>query len=290
MTSGDLTISGPTRVAAVIGDPVSHSLSPAIHNAAFRAAGLDWVYVALAVEADRGADAVAAVRTLGLAGASVTMPHKAIVAATADERSAAVEALGAANCLVPVGDGRIRAENTDGAGFLAALHDDARFDITGRQVVILGAGGAARAVVLACAGAGAAAIVVVNRSPDRAQAAAALAGSAGRVGDETDLEAADLVVNATPLGMGADRSLPCDPELLASGQVAVDLVYDPPSTPWLAALRARGVEAHNGASMLVHQAALAFTHWTALPAPLDAMRDAMQHAIAAAKTAGENRA
>ncbi|MEZ5244732.1 MAG: shikimate dehydrogenase [Acidimicrobiales bacterium] len=273
-------IGGQTTVAAVIGDPVGHSLSPAIHNAAFAAAGLDWVYVALPVIAGDGAAAVDAMRVLGLGGMSVTMPHKDAVAAAADDRSDAVEALGAANCLVRLDDGRIRAENTDGAGFLSGLRVDAGFDVRDRTVVVIGAGGAARAVVHACAGAGARTVTVVNRTAERGAVAAALAGSVGRTGSEAEVPTADLVVNATSMGMGADLSMPCDPSLLGPDQVAVDLVYEPIETPWLAALRDRGMTAHNGLSMLVGQAAAAFTLWTGVDAPIAAMRAVVENKFA----------
>lgn len=265
-------ISGRTRVAAVIGDPIEHSLSPELHNAAFAAAGLDWVYVAWPVAAGRAEAAVDAMRVSGLAGMSVTTPHKDAAAAAADERSAAVEALGAANCLVPIGDGRVRAENTDGAGFLAGLHDDAACDVTGRRLGLIGAGGAGRAIAQAAGAAGASAVVVVNRTAARARIAAELAGPVGVVGEPADLAGVDVVVNSTSVGMGDDDALPCDPALLHGGQVVVDIVYTPWETPWLAAVRGAGIEAHNGASMLVHQAAIAFTHWTGVPAPVDAMR------------------
>jgi len=268
-------ISGHTTIAAVIGDPIAHSLSPAIHNAAFAAAGLDWTFVALPVADGAGAEALAAMRALGLGGMSVTMPHKAAVAAAADERSDAVAALGAANCLVPVGDDRIRAESTDGAGFIAGLADDADCGVEGRRVAILGAGGAARAVAQACGAAGASAVLVINRTGERAAAAAVLAGPVGQVAEVAQVSTADILVNATPLGMGADRSLPCDPALLHVGQVVIDLVYDPAETAWLAAARQAGIEAHNGLSMLVHQAAIAFTHWTGVDAPVDVMRAAV---------------
>jgi shikimate dehydrogenase len=270
-------ISGHTTVAAVIGDPIAHSQSPAIHNAAFAAVDIDWVFVALPVAAGNGAGAVEAMRTVGLGGMSVTMPHKEAVATAADERSDAVAALGAANCLVAVDDGRIRAENTDGAGFLAGLADDTGRTVEGSRVAILGAGGAARAIAHACGDAGAASVFVVNRTADRASIAAALAGPVGTVAGPADIASADIVINATPVGMGADRSLPCDPAVLHDGQVVVDLIYDPVETPWLAAARAAGIEAHNGLSMLVHQAAIAFTHWTGLPAPVAAMRSVVEN-------------
>lgn len=273
-------ITGRTRVAAVIGDPIAHSLSPELHNAAFAAAGLDWVYVAWPVAAGRGAAAVDAMRTAGLAGMSVTMPHKDAVADAADVRSDAVVALGAANCLVRLDDGRIRAENTDGAGFLAGLRDDADTAVAGRRVLLIGAGGAARAVAQACGAAEASDVAVLNRTPDRAAACAALAGAVGRVGDATDLASADIVVNATSLGMGDDAAMPCDPALLHGGQIVVDLIYTPLQTAWLAAARQAGIEAHNGLSMLVHQAAEAFTLWTGTDAPVSAMRESIANKFA----------
>jgi len=268
------------RVAAVIGDPVRHSRSPAIHNAAFAAAGIDWVFTAFEVPSGRGAEALEAMRVLGLAGLSVTMPLKAEVAAAADTVDAEVEILAAANCIVPQDDGRLHAANTDAAGFVAALQADAGLSPEGLRVALLGGGGAARAVAWGLAASGAADVAVINRTGARADAAALIANAAsrsgrpGRAGAMDDIAAADLVVNATSVGMGADASMPCDPTLLRRGQVAVDLVYEPIETAWLAALRQHGVEAHNGLSMLVYQAAAAFELWTGTEAPVEAMRQA----------------
>ena len=267
-------------MAAVIGDPVRHSRSPAIHNAAFAAAGIDWVFTAFEVPAGGGAEALAATRALGLAGLSVTMPLKAEVAAAADSVDTEVEVLGAANCIVPLGHGRLRAANTDTAGFVEGLRADAGIEPEGLRVALLGGGGAARAVAWAVAEAGADDVAVINRTPARAQAAAAVTAAAGRtgpvgrVGTVDDIGSADIVVNATSVGMGADTSMPCDPNLLSPGQVALDLVYEPLETAWLAALRRRGVEAHNGLSMLAYQAAAAFELWTGTAAPVDVMRQA----------------
>ena len=275
---GGLAIS---RVAAVIGDPVRHSRSPAIHNAAFAATGIDWVFTALEVPAGGGSAALEAMRVLRLAGLSVTMPLKAEVAEAADLCDDEVEMLGAANCIVPVGDGRLRAVNIDAAGFMSGLRADAGVEPEGLRVALLGAGGSARAVAWGLAAAGAADVAVINRTPSKALAAAAVANAAsqagqpGRLGSMDDIAAADVVVNATSVGMGAGSSaMPCDPALLRCGQVAVDLVYEPLETAWLAALRQRGVEAHNGLSMLAYQAAAAFELWTGIAAPVDAMRRA----------------
>ncbi len=261
-------------MAAVIGDPVAHSLSPAIHNAAFDALGLDWIYLAFEVAAGDGGAAMDAMRVMKMRGLSVTMPHKADVIASVDQRSPAVEALGAANCIVDVGDGRLRAENTDGAGFIDALLDDTGITPSGRSVVVIGAGGAARAVIRAVAQAGAREVNVINRSADSATLAASLAGPVGAVSTLDSIAGADIVVNATSVGMGTDPAMPCDPGLIRSGQVVVDLIYNPASSPWLSALREQGVVGHNGLSMLVRQAALAFTLWTGAEAPINAMRSA----------------
>jgi shikimate dehydrogenase len=216
-------------------------------------------------------------RTLGLGGLSVTMPHKDDVAAAADRRSPTVERLGAANCVVPEGAGRLRAENTDGAGFVASLRD-AGVDPDGLRCCVLGAGGAARAVVLALAEAGAASVDVVNRTTANSERAAALAGAAGRpvplVGAAGAVAGAGLVVNATPIGMGDGAGSPIDGSWLGAGQVVADLVYHPIETPLLQAAVAAGCRTVDGLGMLVHQAALAFEAWTGEPAPLEAMRSA----------------
>jgi shikimate dehydrogenase len=283
-----MEISGATHLAAVIGDPIRHSRSPAIFNAAFAATGLDWVYLAFEVVGGRAGAALEAMRVLGVDGLSVTMPHKTDVAALVDELSPQAERLGAVNCVARDGD-RLIGHNTDGAGFVASLRTDGGFEPSGRRCVVLGAGGAARAVVLALAEAGAADVVVVNRSIDKAEAAATLAGAVGRVAPTTHLAAqlttADLLVNATPVGMD-DRSNPIDQaslEALPSAALVSDLIYRPLVTPLLAGADGRGLRTLGGLGMLVYQAAVAFEHWTGLDAPVTEMR----RAAARAGEAGE---
>lgn len=268
-------LSGQTRVAALIGHPVAHSLSPAIHNAAFAATGLDWAYLAFDVAPGDGESAVAAMRTLGLGGLSVTMPHKDAAARAVDRCAPEAAALGAVNCVVPEPDGTLVGENTDGPGFLDALEADLGASPEGRRCVVLGAGGAARAVVLALAGAGASEVVVVNRTSDRAVAAASLAPGVARVGTVEEAGGAELVVNATSVGMdGATSPLP--PGMIASGQIVVDLVYHPAETPLLAEAATAGAAVANGLGMLVHQAAHAFRLWTGEAAPVGVMAEAVQ--------------
>lgn len=267
----------------MIGWPVAHSLSPAIHNAAFAALGLDWVMVATPVAPEHGAAVAGAVRVLGLAGASVTMPHKQVVVAGMDELSADAAALDAVNCIVARA-GRLIGLNTDGAGFLAGLRDDLDLDPAALRCAVLGAGGAARAVVRALALAGADAVSVIARNPRRADAVAALAGDRGRVDPLEVVPSCDLVVNATPVGMGTDTGSPLPDGLLRPDQAVVDLIYHPAVTPLLRDAERVGSRHANGLSMLVHQAALAFEAWTDTAAPLDAMRAAALAALGTTTT------
>ncbi len=261
-----------TRVAAVIGDPIRHSLSPVLLNTAFQHTGADWVFTAFEVREGAVGGAIRAMRDLPLWGLSVTMPHKSAVIGHLDARSEVAARLGAVNCVVRERS-RLVGHSTDGDGLIDTLRLDEGFEPEGSRCVVIGAGGAARAATLALADAGAAEVVVVNRTTERAEAAVALIGDRGRVGSAADVAAADLVVNATPMGMALDGTpeVPFDPGLLGPHQVLFDMVYVPPVTPVVAAARARGVHAVTGLGMLVHQAAHAFTRWTGEPAPVAAM-------------------
>lgn len=270
-------LTGHTRAAGVIGSPIRHSLSPAIFNAAFAAAGLDWAYLAFEVPEGAAGLAMAGVRALGLEGLSVTMPHKAAVIEGLDALSKDADALGAVNCISRRGV-LLHGDNTDGAGLLDALRLDEGIEVAGSRCAVVGAGGAGRAVARALGQAGAASIAVINRSPAPAELAVDVAGSTARVGTADDLETADLVVNATPLGMGVVVStagelepLPFDVARLGTGQVVIDLVYHPAVTPLLAAARDQGLRTVNGLGMLIHQAAHAFRLWTSEDPPLEAM-------------------
>jgi len=269
-------ISGHTRVAALIGSPARHSLSPVILNTAFDELGLDWRFVVFEVPPGEGHAAVAAVRTLGLGGLSVTMPHKDAAFEAVDDHTPVAAALGAVNCVFRDGD-RLVGDNTDGPGFVDSLRIDHGVDVAGRRCVLVGAGGAGRALAWALGQAGADDVAVLNRSPVPAQRAAELAGAVGRVGDSADVAKADLVVNATSIGMGGrgrpgdEPALPVDADALHEGQIVADIVYFPSETSLLAAAAARGATTVGGIGMLVHQAAHALRRWTSAEPPLSAM-------------------
>ncbi len=276
---------GPdTRIVGVIGSPVAHSLSPLLHNTAFAALGLGeaWRSFAFEVAPGQAAAALEAMRQADVTGLSVTMPHKADVAGLVDECSDVARRLTAVNCVKHTADG-LFGTNTDGEGFVASLARGAAFDPAGKRCVVIGAGGAARAVVLALANADAADVAVVNRTPERAFEAAGLAGDRGTVVALTEhaiadaVVAADLVVNATPVGMagvahrGGVAVWLVDPALLGPGQVAADLVYVPRRTPWLERAAVAGATTIDGLGMLVHQAAAQLVLWTGETPPVEAM-------------------
>jgi shikimate dehydrogenase len=276
--SGDQTLSSSTRLAAVIGHPIGHSLSPVLHNAAFRALGIDWAYLAFDVNEPAVPRALDAMRVLGIDGLSVTMPDKEAVARHVDRLEPDAEALAAVNCVSREGDVLI-GHNTDGQGFIDSLRLDQGFEPEGRTCGVIGAGGAARAVIRSLAGVGAAEVAVVNRSPERGEQAARLAGTRGRLATAAELEGVELVVNATPAGMGGSAELPLDPEVLQPGQLVIDLVYHPLETPLVVAARERGARAANGVGMLVHQAGHQLRIWTGLEPPLAALRAAVTEAV-----------
>ncbi len=276
-----------------MGDPIAHSLSPGIHNAAFAALEMDWVCVAMQTPQGMAAEAVRGIRAMGIMGMSVTMPHKAAVISALDSLSDDAAALNSVNCIVNR-DGRLVGHNTDGTGFVAGLRHDFGIDPSGVDCVVLGAGGAARSVVVALSRAGARSVKVINRSAANAEVAAELAGPAGSVGVPVDVTAAELVVNATSVGMAGDASgvpsgleaMPCDPDLIRDGQMLVDLIYNPAETAFMKAAADRGARVANGVSMLVHQAAVAFGEWTGVAPPIDAMFEATASELAARASRG----
>jgi shikimate dehydrogenase len=274
-------VSGETRTVGIMGWPVAHSLSPAIHNAAFRALGLDWIYVPLPVTPSAVPDALAGLTALGFAGVNVTMPHKTAVADLIDDLSDDARRLRAVNTIV-VDGAVLHGHNTDAPGFDRFLRRDAAFDPAGRRALIFGAGGAARACALALAHAGAASVTVAARDPSRVDDLSAALEGLGTdiraiVFDDAAAIEADLIVNATPLG-ARDESLPV-PEM-STTSVIVDLLYHPAVTPLQTLAREAGAAVFGGIGLLLHQAALSFELWTGQQPPLDVMSAAALAAFA----------
>ena len=266
-----------TRVFAILGYPVAHSLSPAIQTAALRAAGLDGRYVAIACRAD---DVAPVMRTLARAGGggNVTVPHKRRAAAALDEAAPAVGRTGACNTFWGEG-ARVRGDNTDVEGARRAVRALLAGPVRGASVLLAGAGGGARAAVAALIDEDAGEIRVVNRTLARARAMAEESTDARVrvVSDARTLEgqAFDLVLNATSLGLGADDPPPVDLARLGPVGAVMDMVYSPSGTPLTASAEARGIPAMDGGEMLLRQGAAAFELWWGREAPLAAMREAL---------------
>lgn len=271
-----------TARVALFAHPAGHSVSPAMQRAAFAARGLDATYDALDVPPEDVAAAVAALRRDPWWGANVTVPHKTAVVPWLDELAPAARRLGAVNTIVRRGD-RLLGDNTDLPGFARALAD-LRPEIAGARVVVLGAGGAARAVVAALADAGAG-IALHNRGPERARGlveALALPGVVLLSGEALAdaVRGCDLLVQTTTVGMaGGPPGSPLPAGLLPERGAVVDLVYRPALTPLLAAALAAGLPVQNGLPMLVYQGALSFEAWTGVAAPVDAMGRAAEAAL-----------
>lgn len=289
MSSG-ITITGATRVAGVIGDPVTHTLSPPMHNAAFRHQGLDWVYVPYHVSPENLGVAVAAVRAMRISGLNVTIPHKVSIVAHLDDLDQSARLIGAVNTIANH-DGTLVGYNTDGAGFLRSLRIDADFEPRGRKVLLLGAGGAARAIGVQLVLDGAARVDVANRTLLRAQELAShlvdVVGGTSRAHALTDLgekllTGYDLIVHTTSWGMAPNSDVPplIAPEALSPSTLVSDIVYTPKETSLLRAARSRGCPVLEGLGMLVHQAALAYELWTGHTAPVDVMYDVLRDRLA----------
>jgi shikimate dehydrogenase len=264
-----------TRVIALLGDPVSHSFSPALHNAAMQALHLDGVYVALRCSSADCSPLLHALARAGGAG-NVTIPHKQIAAQAVDVRTTAVERTGACNTFW-LEDGRVHGDNTDVEGFRRTVQDFLG-NTAGARVLLLGGGGAARAIVVALADARVAAIDVVTRRAAQFDELKALVHDpTPTLRDVTGVrDRYDFIVHATPLGLHPDDPMPVDPEHLHGTPAVIDLVYRAGGTAWVHGARAAGVRAIDGLEMLIHQAAGSFERWWHRPAPIEPMRAAIR--------------
>ena len=274
-----MEISAKTRVFTVIGDPVAHSLSPAMHNAAFRVLGLDAVYVALRVSADALSQVLAMQAATHGAG-NVTVPHKEAVERSVTRKTDVCKRVGACNTFWTE-DGALMGDNTDVTGLKAAL---TRMGAPGKGArwLVIGTGGSARAAVAAAADWGAT-LLVRSRDSSRAKSFAAWATGIGASAHAADGRVeVDVAINATPLGLAGHDPLPIDPNHIPGVKHALDLVYGPGETRWVHALRQRGIQASDGREMLVQQGAAAFARFFPdSAAPTEVMRAAVQRALRA---------
>jgi shikimate dehydrogenase len=266
-TGSQNTISARTALCGIVLHPAGHTRSPAMHNAAFARCGVDAVYVALDVPSARLPAAIAGARALGIRQLAVSIPHKESVLAHLDEVEAQAREIGAVNT-VTLRDGRLVGSNTDWIGAVRALEREGAID--GRRAVVLGAGGAARAVVWGLRQSGAR-VTVLNRTPDRARALADALGAEG-AGSLADLARTphEILVNTTSVGLREDAS-PVAADAIAKDAVVLDAVYDPAETRLLRDARSRGARTVPGKWMLVYQAAAQFEAWTGLEAPVEEM-------------------
>ncbi len=275
-----MKITGRTKVVGIFGDPVEHSISPYIHNASFEAMGLDYVYVPFRVRKEMLSHCVEAIRALDMRGMNVTIPHKETIMALLDELDEEAEEIGAINTIVNTG-GRLKGHNTDSLGYLNSLTEETGFEPSGKNIIVIGAGGAGRAVVYGLVKRRPGKITIANRTCERAVALAEEVGGKYRstrlVATGLDIKEhirdCHLLVNTTSVGMeGAKGWLVVPIEGLPQDAIVSDIVYRPLDTPLVKEAERLGLKVHRGLGMLVHQAALSFELWTGKKPSLDAMR------------------
>lgn len=286
-----MKIDGQTKTAGIFGDPIAHTLSPAMHNAAFRALGMNAVYLPFHVKAaSKGAlrAAVEAVRAMDMLGVNVTIPHKELVLKYLDEVDGQAASLGAVNTIVNRG-GRLFGFNTDGAGYLLSLKKETGFRPAGKKVVIIGAGGAARSILYSMLELAPSSVVLVNRTAGRAATLARefaprfsspiVTAALERAPLEKALDGADLVVNTTSIGMMGKGELELPLEAMKARAVVSDIVYRPLRTGLLKDAGKKGLRAHGGLGMLIGQGAIGFELWTSRAAPVAVMEKAALGAL-----------
>ena len=276
------------ELVGVLGYPVAENPTGLMQESGFAALGLNWRYLTIEVKPEDLGDAMRGVRAFGMQGINLTIPHKVAVIPYLDDISPEVRVIGAVNTVRRDGD-RLIGENTDGKGFLRGVRVDAGVDPAGKHVVVLGAGGAARAIATELVLTGVADLLVVNRSPSRGEAMVAdlKAGTSGPVGFEIWQgtyrvpETADIFVNATSIGLYPDVDAMPDIDLsgVKPDLLVCDVVFNPPETPLLKAAKARGLPVLDGLSMLVYQGVIAFQMWTGHNAPEQVMKEALRRAF-----------
>jgi shikimate dehydrogenase len=276
-------INAATRLCAVLGAPVRHSASPAMHNAAFAALGLNWRYLAFEVVPENLRAAIEGAKAMGFAGFNLTVPHKLLALDLVDALDESAKVWGAVNT-IRFDEKGATGFNTDADGLANSLREDLKLELRGKKVLLLGAGGAGRTAALKLASEKVAELFLVNRTPSKAEEIAneikkRFPSAKVSVGfPEADV---DLLLNATSLGLKTDDALPLDKKKFSLKQTrsVYDMIYRPAETKLLAAAKAAGCQTANGLGMLLHQGAKAFEIWTGKTAPLDVMRRALEQNI-----------
>ncbi len=276
-----MEIQGTTRIVGLFGFPVRHTFSPPMHNAAFAAMGLDYVYLPFEVRPEDLSAAVKSLIPLGIAGVNVTIPHKEAVIPLLDEVSETADRIGSVNT-IRVREGILKGFNTDAYGFETALLEEGRFSLSGKKIFVMGAGGASRAVSFQSALSGASELVIADVLPERAEALAAAVSDAVpacRISTcsveakilEKAVSGKDLFVNATPIGMKKTDPPLIRVEWLAPTTTVFDVIYNPLETRLLREAAARGLAVANGIGMLVYQGVRAFEIFTDQKPPVQTM-------------------
>jgi len=283
-----MQIDGSTTIVGVYGQPITHTASPAMHNAAFGALKMNWVYLAFNVDPANLRSALHGARDMGFRGINLTVPHKVLALDAVDEADAAARRLGAVNTVL-FENGRLRGFNTDGYGIARAIKEEFNFGFKGKRVLVLGAGGAGRAIAVQAALDGARSVTVANRTASKAEAIRReLAGTATdcAVLDLSPaalapvMPATDLLINATSVGLLEDESLQLPATLFRPQLFVYDTIYRPAETSLLKTAATAGARTANGLSMLLHQGARSLEIWTGRKAPLAVMRRALRTAVA----------
>ncbi|WP_028544883.1 shikimate dehydrogenase [Paenibacillus taiwanensis] len=280
-------VTSVTTVLAVIGDPIRHSKSPIMHNAALQARGWDGIYTAFHVAPDRLAEAIHGIRALGIRGINVTIPHKERVMVYLDEVHESARMIGAVNTIVN-DNNKLIGYNTDGLGYARSLREETAVDLSACNVLLVGAGGAARGLAYALLREGCGKLLIANRTLDRAEKIAQEMSSLGTIeciGIHDGIPAVepaqvDVVINTTSVGMHPHtEESPIAEQWLKSHMIVSDIIYNPLETKLIHAAKAAGARTHGGLGMFVYQGAIAFELWTGEQAPIEVMRDAVLGAV-----------
>lgn len=289
MQAHPFQVDGQTRAFAVLGHPVSHTLSPVMHNAALRALHMNALYMAFDVHPDHLMTALRGMARMGFGGVNLTIPHKEIAYRHVDQHAESALLTGSVNTIAFEQDGTLTGHSTDGYGLRQALSEAFARTFTDADVLVLGCGGAGRAAALEAALHGAARVRLANRTPARISALLPELRAAAPNTDflpcaawppsPEDTQPATLMLNATAVGMNADDTPPLTPAHLHPGQALLDMTYVLPETPLMRIANAAGAQAANGLGMLLHQGARSFEIWTGTPPPLNPMRNALRQAM-----------